>query len=90
MQIYVHTDYTYVEQKRRMTKIGRMDIQEERIPPFDTQIGQVRFNTTMSEELAETLAQLNDPDNGNMPTSVDPEELAQQLVWDLRWHVSEG
>ena len=68
--------------RRRMRKVGRTQLEEEDVPLFDIPIGQVRFNTTLSEGFADVLSQLND--------SEDIAKLAQQLVWNLRWHVSEG
>ena len=79
------------EQQRRMRKIGRTgELDESTIPILDIAIDQVRYNTTMSEAFSHALAQLNDPGNGNAPTDADIEKLAQQLVWNIRWHVSEG
>lgn len=78
------------ETKRRMRQIGLGMLEESEIPLMDTGIDQVRFNTTMSEALADTLEQLNDRDRANVPTGADIENLAQQLIWNLRWHVSEG
>ena len=80
--------HTTDEQERRNRRVGRMDFKEDY--PFleNLQIGKVRFNTTMSDVFAETLTQLNDMENA--PEQVNIEELAQQLIWELRWHVSEG
>ena len=74
----------------RMRKIGLSELEEERVPLADIAIDQVRFNTTLSDDLANVLAQLNDRTHANVPTPADIEDLAQQLIWSLRWHVSEG
>ena len=55
---------------------------------FDITIDEVRFNTTLSDDFADALAQLNDSENN--PTQADIDTLTQQLIWNLRWHVSEG
>ena len=79
------------EQQRRMRKIGRTgELDESANQLLDMNIDQVRYNTTMSDAFSAALAQLNDPGNGNTPTNADIEKLAQQLVWNIRWHVSEG
>jgi len=81
-QIYVkQLDYFFTSDgtRLRMRKIGLSGMTEAQIPLFDTPINQVRFNTTLSEELAQTLTSLTDP----APT-------AERLCWNLRWHVSEG
>ena len=66
----------------RMQKIGRSEIMEDQIPIADIAIDQVRFNTTLSDSLANTLAAVSD--------QTDVANVAEQLVWILRWHVSEG
>ena len=74
-----------------MRGIGLMGkLEPERFPLLDTNIDQVRFPTTLSDDLAEILAQLNDPANGHAPTDVSIPDLARQLLWNMRWHVSEG
>ena len=93
MQLYVREyldqfNPTPVEIRRRMRRIGLMFIADEDAPSFRVPIGQVRFNTTMSDVLADALAQLNDAENAPVPTDLN--KLAQQLIWELRWHVSEG
>ena len=99
LQVYIHHQSSVsvygrsritAEEKRRMRRIGRMNVDEERIPAFsDIPISEVRFNTTMSDAFADILAQLNDPDDGS-PLPADLGELAQQMIWMLRWHASEG
>lgn len=79
------------EQQRRMRKIGRSgELDESANQLLDITIDQVRYNTTLSDAFSDALAQLNDPGYGNAPTNADIEKLAQQLVWNIRWHVSEG
>ena len=81
-QIYVkQLDYFFTSDgtRLRMRKIGLSGMTEAQIPLFDTPINQVRFNTTLSEELAQTLTSLT-----------DPASAAERLCWNLRWHVSEG
>ena len=79
------------EQQRRMRRIGRSgELDESANQLLDITIDQVRYNTTLSDAFSDALAQLNDPGNGNAPTNADIEKLAQQLVWNIRWHVSEG
>lgn len=78
------------EVRRRMRLIGRGELEDEWIPILNVQVDQVRFNTTLSEEFEDALATLNDRAQGNAATQVDMEETAQQLLWNLRWHISEG
>ena len=78
------------EQIRRNWQIGRMGFPTDYRLLDDAVIGQVRFNTTMSDSFADMLARLNDPDAGYAPLPVDLDRLAEQLIWELRWHVSEG
>ena len=66
----------------RMQKIGRCEITEDQIPVSDIAIDQVRFNTTLSDSFADTLATVSG--------QTDAAKAAEQLVWLLRWHVSEG
>ena len=78
-----------VEAERRMRRIGRMGVfEEEWMPLFDITIDEVRFNTTLSDDFADALARLNDSEYN--PTQADIDTLTQQLIWNLRWHVSEG
>lgn len=74
----------------RVRQVGRSELEEERVPLFDVQIDQVRFNTTMSEALADALSQLNEPELPNAPAQLDIQELTRKLLWNVRWHVSEG
>lgn len=76
--------------KARMRKIGLSELEETWVPFEDVDIDQVRFNTTLSDDLSGVLAQLNDRNRANAPTQADIEGLTQQLIWNLRWHISEG
>jgi hypothetical protein len=73
-----------------MRKIGLMTLEEGRMPLFDIEIDQVRFNTTISDKLADTLAGLNQQDYKKAPIQVDIPRLAEELLWSLRWFVAEG
>ena len=90
MDSYFHEDKNIVDERnRRNRRIGRMgELGEELVSLFDVTIDDVRFNTTLSDEFSDTLAQLNDV--LNEPTQADMDELARQYIWNLRWHVSEG
>lgn len=68
--------------KSRMKKIGLSEITEDQIPIADIAIDQVRFNTTLSDSFADKLATVS--------AQTDIADVAEQLVWILRWHVSEG
>lgn len=68
--------------KIRMRKICLSEITEDQIPVADMDIDQVRFNTTLSDSFADALATVSG--------QTDAAALAEQLVWLLRWHVSEG
>lgn len=70
------------ETRLRMRKIGLSEIKEEQIPLSNIVIDQVRFNTTLSDSFADTLASVSD--------QTDYADAAEQLVWILRWHISEG
>ena len=88
-QFYIRSYVGSVEVERRMRRIGRMnEFKEEWMPLFDIVIDEVRFNTTLSDDFADALAQLNDSEHN--PTQADIDSLTRQLVWNLRWHVSEG
>ncbi len=79
------------EQERRMRQIGLLgELDEDIVPLFDIEISQVRYNTGLSADLSEATRTLNDSANGNAPTDVNIKELAEQLIWELCWHVSEG
>ena len=65
-----------------MRSIGLCTLTEEQIPIANITIDQVRFNTTLSDSFADILATVSD--------QTDAAEAAEQLVWILRWHVSEG
>ena len=65
-----------------MRKIGLSKITEDQIPIASIPIDQVRFNTTLSDSFAEALA--------GATGRADIADVAEQLVWLLRWHVSEG
>lgn len=68
--------------RSRMRSIGLCTLTEEQIPIANITIDQVRFNTTLSNSFADILATVSD--------QTDAAEVAEQLVWILRWHVSEG
>lgn len=68
--------------RSRMRSIGLCTLTEEQIPIANITIDQVRFNTTLSDSFADILATVSD--------QTDAAEAAEQLVWILRWHVSEG
>ena len=68
--------------RRRMRSIGLSTLTEEQVPIANITIDQVRFNTTLSDSFADTLATVSD--------QTDAAKVAEQLVWILRWHVSEG
>lgn len=68
--------------RSRMKKIGLSEITEDQIPIADIDIDQVRFNTTLSDSFGDTLAAVS--------AQTDVTDVAEQLVWILRWHVSEG
>lgn len=68
--------------RSRMRKIGFSEITEDQIPIADITIDQVRFNTTLSDSFADALATVS--------AQTDAAAVAEQLVWLLRWHVSEG
>ena len=88
-QFYARSFGASVEEERRMRRIGRMnEFKEEWMPLFDIAIDEVRFNTTLSDDFANILAQLNDSEY--TPAQADIDTLTQQLIWNLRWHVSEG
>lgn len=89
-QVYTKPAY-YTDQgsKQRMREIGLMELQEESAPILGVEIGQVRFNTGLSDTLAAALATLNDQKTG-APADVDIPQLAEDLLWSLRWFVAEG
>ena len=89
-QVYVKPSfYTDQGSKQRMREIGLMELQEESAPILNVEIGEVRFNTGLSNDLAEALSSLNDEKTG-APTEVDIPALAEDLLWNLRWFMAEG
>lgn len=91
IQIYKKPAYMSNEAAQdRMRKIGLMTLEEGRMPLFDIEIDQVRFNTTISDKLADTLAGLNQQNYKKAPIQVDIPRLAEELLWSLRWFVAEG
>ncbi len=89
-QIYTKPAYMGTQDsKQRMREIGLMELQEESAPILGAEIGEVRFNTGLSDTLAEALSSLNDEKTG-APTQVDIPRLAEDLLWNLRWFVAEG
>lgn len=90
-QIYKKPMYMSTnDAKQRMREIGLMELEEARLPILGIEMDQVRFNTTMSDKLADILSALNDPENKNAPTGVNIPELAEKLTWTVRWFVAEG
>lgn len=84
-QIYVRkldAFFTSDGTRSRMRSIGLCTLTEEQIPIANITIDQVRFNTTLSDSFTDTLATVSD--------QTDAAEVAEQLLWILRWHVSEG
>ena len=72
------------EHSRRMRKIGYTgEIAAEKVPLFGLSFGDVRFNTTLSDAFSDILEQVD-------PAQADIDKLTQQVLWNLRWHVSEG
>ena len=65
-----------------MRKIGLSEVTEAQIPLLGITIDQVRFNTTLSDTLGDTLSQVTD--------QTDIADVTEQLIWNLRWHTSEG
>lgn len=91
LQVYKKPAYMTDENaKERMRKIGLMTLETERMPIFDIAIDQVRFNTVMSDKLADILQSLNEQDDKKAPTQADIPRLAEELLWSLRWFVAEG
>lgn len=92
-QVYKKPQYMSTDAARqRMREIGLMELEEGRLPILGLEMDQVRFNTTLSDELADILAGLNvnDPTNAGAPTQADIPALAEKLIWTVRWFVSEG
>ena len=75
--------------KNRMRAISSMELKEEYAPILNVEIGEVRFNTGLSDTFAEALSSLNDEKTG-APTDADIPALAEELLWNLRWFVAEG
>lgn len=90
-QIYKKPMYMSTnDAKQRMREIGLMELQEENAPILGVEIDQVRFNTVMSDKLADILSSLNEQNNKKAPTQADIPRLAEELLWSLRWFVAEG
>ncbi len=89
-QVYTKPAYVSSQDgKQRMREIGLMELQEERAPILGVEIDQVRFNTILSDDLADTLSGLNEEKTG-APTEADIPDLTRKLLWNLRWFVAEG
>ncbi len=89
-QVYTKPAYISSQDgKQRMREIGLMELQEESAPILGVEIDQVRFNTILSDDLANALSGLNEEKTG-APMEVNIPELAEKLLWNLRWFVAEG
>lgn len=90
-QVYLKPQYlANQDAKQRMREVGLMELEEDRLPILEVEMGQVRFNTTASDTLQELLAGLNDAENQNAPVQTDMQKLAEELLWWLRWFMAEG
>ena len=78
------------EYRSRMRKIGLSDLDEKWAQILQTPIDQVRFPSVMDAELKTVLGRLNDPTDSFRPTDLSTQDLAQDFLWDMRRHVSEG
>ena len=89
-QIYKKPFYMGTNDARqRMREIGLMNLEEGRLPILGIEMDQVRFNTILSDDLADALSGLNEAETGE-PTKADIPNLAEKLLWNLRWFVAEG
>lgn len=79
------------EQEWRMRQIGLMgELNADNIPIFDVTIDSVRYETALSSEFSSILNALNDTHNANLPTSADIEQLINDYIEKIRFHILEG
>lgn len=76
--------------KQRMRKIGLGTLEEQWAEILDAPIHEVRFPSAADNMLEAALRTLNDPMEFDKPTNVSARTAAQNLLWDMRRHVSEG
>ncbi len=84
-QFYVKSSHYFgtPEQRDRMRIIGLMALETDRWAEIqNAKIDQVRFHTSLSDDLAEVLQQLD--------LGADHSRLAQELLWAMRRHIAEG
>ena len=86
--------YSYdIEVKKEMERVRRLkDIAmwDDDFQILTVQIDKVRFSNKYETDLSSVLASLNDGANGFAPKDVDIDKLAEDAIWDLKYHLGEG
>lgn len=73
----------------RARKVFRAQLKDEDVPLLEAEFDHITFGDAMEQNLTRMLLSLNDPDTGR-PTDVDIDQLAEDFIRELRWHVLEG
>lgn len=85
-----YSPYTTGDAERRMRKIGLGTLEERWEDILDAPICEARFPSAADTMLDDALRTLNDPMEFDKPTNVSARTTAQNLLWEMRRHVSEG
>ena len=76
--------------KERFRRLQDIDMWDEDFQILTIQIDVVRFSNKYEKDLSSVLASLNDGANGFAPKDVDIDKLAEDAIWDLKYHLGEG
>lgn len=80
-------DKSWIERIQKLKDIAMWD---EDFQILNTQIDEVRFSNKYEKDLSSALVSLNDGANGFAPKDVDIDKLAEDAIWDLKYHLGEG
>lgn len=77
--------------KTRKSTIMQVELTNSDIPLLQEEIDSARFSIHTERTLYASLVyELNDSANGYVPTEVEINALAEDLIQELEWHVAEG
>ena len=88
---YTGFEYGGTVAESRRKSIQKIKLTDEDIPVLHAQIDVARFSIATEPELANLMmSELNDSANGFAPRDVNIDALAEEIVQNLAWHISEG
>lgn len=78
------------EKNKRRSALRQAEMTESDFALLDTPIDSVRFPLAIEGELMEMIDSKLNPFRNPDAMKVDVETLAEDLIWELQWHLAEG